>query len=230
MSVLISKLLLPSQLYPLLEAGIDYHLVQTNEIQPIPLFLTALSGYGVISSSNALISLEPYIHHLPEEMFIVGHKTAGMLKYMGCQSELHVFNSMSELVKDLVKKNPDEVHYFCGSIHRSELEMGLAKLNSYTLKWHYCYNTTKLFPVVHIQNLEAIMAFSPLSLENLTALNQFDFDIPIFCIGKSTAKKAAELGFLHIHISKSPVAEALVQLLIEYIHDTKRFISSNPQG
>ncbi|MBI1222348.1 MAG: hypothetical protein GC180_07060 [Bacteroidetes bacterium] len=227
MKVLLSKDLLPSQLEPLQKANIDYFIAPSSAITPLQLTQNEFIGYGVISSKNALSAMKEHIHRLPNHLFIVGESSAKAIAELGYQGSIEVFDSIRELLPVLLSHTPNTVHYFCGSIHRDELEKGIHSRPQFHLEMHTCYQTTPLFPELPKEHWAAVLAFSPRSLQNLLHQNNLNTETPLFCLGPSTAEEARQRGFQHIYISKKPKTELLIQLLIDCLHDTERFISSH---
>ncbi|HCS20997.1 MAG TPA: hypothetical protein DIW47_10640 [Bacteroidetes bacterium] len=215
MKVLITKKASPEFFALLSRAKVFLDFIEVLEIVPQKIRFAKLSGYGVISSANALNSIhKEQLNLLPERLYIVGQKAASRLREMGYTGSIRVFSRMDELCKELFLQETAAIHYFCGKEHRDVLP-GTAKTHpEFPFHSYFCYESRQLFPLLKRRDYDAICLFSPRAAKSLFKHNQFDPDQRFYCIGPITAEAVQGFGYINTHFLAQPEMAMMAQTLL----------------
>lgn len=216
MKILITKRSSPEFSALLSRAEILLDFKEVLEIIPLPVRYPELSGYGVISSANAIISIqENPISSLPEIMFCVGQKSASRLSELGYKGTIHVYSRISQLCKELFCQKPGSIHYFCGVSHRHDLSNAAKAHPEFILKTYFCYKSYQLFPKLSVTDYDAICIFSPRAAESLFERNQFSSDQKYYCIGPVTAETVQSYGYTNITYLNNPSLTEMARTILK---------------
>jgi uroporphyrinogen-III synthase len=71
---------------------------------------------------------------------------------------------------------------------------------------------------IQVKNLDALVVLSPSQLDTFLLMNQISPEIPVFCIGHTTAMAARNRGFQHIITAQEPSLNALMVAVFQYFN------------
>ncbi|WP_421773838.1 uroporphyrinogen-III synthase [Gracilimonas sp.] len=149
----------------------------------------------IFTSKKAVKAIKPAINDLkiPDHIFAVGSKTAGMLEELNLEvtipDEYNVV-ALAEKMKELELKN---VTHFCGNLKAGDLNKLLGEDVNLTSVEVY---RTKLAPhTLNISNYDGIVFMSPSAVESFSERNEVNGTAKVFCIGPTTEAAASEAGF-----------------------------------
>lgn len=167
---------------------------------------------GVKGFEENIDSLEPYLN---KNVFSISENTRTYLKSLGFTNIFSENNS--EDLANLILKNHhsgDYYIYFTTNDRRSMIERYL-KEKSLQLYIEIVYS--KEYNIQHIHEAyDAIMFYSPSQIKAFIEENVYVSNIPVFCIGKTTAIEAATIGFEQLYIASEPTTNHLIELIIKY--------------
>ncbi len=141
---------------------------------------------GSIRSLKDLLANDT-IKLIPKKTFTVGIKVTEMLHQMGIEVAAKSTNALS--LAQIIARNAElkAVDFFCGT-------QTLNDLPEYLKTKGISVNRTEVFDInmssekLSMENIDAIMFFSPSAVYSFFSANQPDLTTPIFCIGAATAE------------------------------------------
>jgi uroporphyrinogen-III synthase len=126
--------------------------------------------------------------------------TKSKLEEAGFTVAIHAKNAM-QLAELLISAKSEEVTFFCGDIHRTELPNRL-RASGITLTEVIVYRTG-LTPVKLNQVFDGILFFSPSGVKSFLISNDLA-DAVSFCIGETTASELPTSNKLKVVIASNP--------------------------
>jgi len=222
MTVLSTRMLTPSQRSALRLANIN--VVDYDAIA------IALKDFELPNTSDNLIftsknGAKAYLEKLKAtgkeqktqaQAFCVGEKTSSYLEENGIKV-LKMAQNASELANFIVKSNQKTSFLiFTGNRNRPELEKQLAE-NNIPFKALEVYET-QLVPRKFEQEFQGILFFSPSGVQSFTRENKFP-EVPVFCIGATTAREAQHY-FQHIVIADKTTVDGVIESVITNLSTT----------
>lgn len=200
----------------LLQAGLSF--VEYNAIS-IKLdkakTLPRQSENAIFTSKNAYRAIGDRVKI--HKAYCVGQKTAALLQSEGVPVIATAKNS-TDLGKRLLTDFPERhFEFFCGNKRRNELP---ELLTSNGIPWRefIVYRTSarqKTFEAA----FDGILFFSPSGVYSFIAANSIN-EIPVFCIGKTTAR-AAQTYFNKVIIANRPSIESTITQAAFYFKNKK---------
>lgn len=175
------------------------------------------SAYWVLTSVNGVNAIHSSIDLLPEPLgvFCVGPKTAQSLPPVSCEVSIpHEYNAEA-LIEHIQTSEAQPVLIFKGNLSDNRLEEGLKSLHIPT-RSIVVYKTTKKSIAIDPDEYNALSFLSPSAIDAFLSSNTLQPDLPVFCIGKTTAAKAEDCGFTNILIAEDSTFESLLQTIKNY--------------
>ena len=146
----------------------------------------------------------------PDLVFAVGEKTAEELKKYEIDPLIPEQYNVIELSKLIAKFEPPEIVHFCGNLKVESLSSLLASTPIDVVQIPV-YETILTSNPVHNIAFDAIVFMSPSAITSFFQKNTLTKEIPIFCIGKSTAQALHTWGFGHYHQPTTSTFDSLVE-------------------
>jgi uroporphyrinogen-III synthase len=115
-----------------------------------------------------------------------------------------------QILKD---KNITSVTFVCGNRRRDELTTKL-KAGGVTINEIVAYKT-ELTPLAITSPIDGVLFFSPSGVDSFLSKNSVELAVA-FCLGKTTAKHAQEMGFKTIRMADAHTPAALVKSVIDH--------------
>tara|TARA_B110000914_G_C15496544_1_gene463572 strand:+ start:933 stop:1610 length:678 start_codon:yes stop_codon:yes gene_type:complete len=144
--------------------------------------------------------------------YAIEGKTSKTAKEYGIQIKKTAY-SATNLAKEIKKNKETSVIHFTSKFRRKELYEALKK-EKIAIEPVLVYNKTNT--PSEIQDIDAMLFFSPSQIDSFFSKNNLNINKPVFCIGPSTAKHIKEKGYKNIIIAKVPSEKELIAILIEY--------------
>ena len=108
-----------------------------------------------------------------------------------------------------------QVHFFCGEQRLSHLKNALNK-SGVVVNEHILYSTFATpHKIENIEELDAILFFSPSGVESYLSSNSINTLTKCFCLGETTKKKLNEKGVTNVYIAEKPSEHLLVDFAIK---------------
>lgn len=173
--------------------------------------------FWAFTSKNGIRAVKPEFFRLPETegVFCVGPKTAELLADRACEVSFpQTFNS-DHLLRHIIESGADRVIHFRGNRSGDDLVTALRN-EGIEAKGIEVYQTLKVPEVVDMNTIKGLVFMSPSAIEVFSEANDPHDDIPVFCIGPTTAASAQEHGFTQIHVPEEASMEALVEMIRQY--------------
>lgn len=117
----------------------------------------------------------------------------------------------------ITAKEVREVTHICSNRRRDELPEKL-KSSGVTVFDVVAYQTD-LTPVKIESSYDAVVFFSPSTIDSFLLLNPF-VDVPCFCIGKTTESHARKANYTETFVPETSREETLIDLLIHHFSNT----------
>lgn len=198
------------ELIPMIKVEFRSSAEWLNEVPEEPCF-------WAFSSKNGVRAVKPEFFRLPETegVFCVGPKTAELLADRACEVSFpQTFNS-DHLIRHIVESGADRVIHFRGQLSGNDLVEGLQE-EGIEAKGIEVYKTLKVPEKVDMGGIKGLAFMSPSAIEVFLKANDPERDIPVFCIGPTTAASAEEHGFRNIRIAEEASIESLVEIISQY--------------
>lgn len=168
----------------------------------------------IVSSKNAI----PYLEELPlneHPLYVVGEKTANILKVKGFKVELWEDTS-AQLAQRLDEIPQDSFVYLCGNLRKEDIP-SIMKSSHHEYKEFVVYRT-ELTPHKIKKEYSAIVFLSPSAVKSYIQLNDFSENTLIFAIGNSTQKEIAKHTSMSVEVPSRPRMQELIQLIQKKIY------------
>lgn len=145
-------------------------------------------------------------------VFCVGSKTASLFKEKA-YNVVEIAKNASILAKKIVKNHKNESFlFYCGNKRRVELPNILLE-NQIDFSEQICYNTD-LIPKKFENNFDGILFFSPSAVQSFVIENNL-LELPVFCIGKTTATEVKK-HTQNVIVSEETTVENVISKAINY--------------
>jgi uroporphyrinogen-III synthase len=174
----------------------------------------------VFTSMNAADAVIEYLELkgiVPDwTIYSLGGITQTILKNYFVDSEIiaDAINS-TQLAKEIIEDEPEEVIFFCGNQRRDELP-NLLQSKNIKVNELVVYQTIET-PVKINKKYDGILFFSPSAARSFFSINKIDADTVLFAIGITTAVELRKLSTNKILIGEHPNKEQLAERAIEYL-------------
>jgi len=122
-----------------------------------------------------------------------------------------------ELASKLVQHKESRPIHFTTANNRMELHDTLLA-NDIQLERFNCYTVTA--DPITMPDHEAILFFSPSQVDAFLTVNELRADIPVFCIGTTTAAHCMHLGYTKVRHAPEPKESTLIQALFQHYEKT----------
>ena len=122
-------------------------------------------------------------------------------------------NAMQLAEKIIALNNDKHIVFFCGDKRRDELP-ALLKENNIEVEEVVLYKT-KFTPLIIDKIYDAILFFSPSTVESFFSINKINATTVLYAIGKTTAETIKQFSNNKIIESNAPSKERLLKLTIE---------------
>ncbi|MBO6585619.1 MAG: uroporphyrinogen-III synthase [Gracilimonas sp.] len=149
----------------------------------------------IFTSKKAVKAIKPAFKDLevPDHIFAVGSKTAGMLEELNLEVTIPDEYNVVALAKKMKELELKNVTHFCGNLKAGDLNKLLGEDVNLTSVEVY---RTKLAPhTLNISNYDGIVFMSPSAVESFSERNEINGTAKVFCIGPTTEAAATEVGF-----------------------------------
>ncbi len=191
----------------------DFITIRYNRIKPQSVKKTKENV--VFTSQNAVLSLLQSVSAIEldfKNIYCVGRRTKRLIeKKIG--KVAHVENTAEALASYLVKNLKEkQITFFCGNLSRTELPQILEN-NNIEVEKTTVYKTL-LTPKKILEKHKGILFFSPSAIESFL-LENAPLEIPVFCIGATTAKEAKK-HFSNVVTAKLPTVESVLNEVNSY--------------
>ena len=216
-TVLSTRLLSEDQKRALLDAQIDVEEYNAIAIELIDFSLPKGYNNYIFTSKNGVNS---YLQHLADNpankqteinCFCVGEKTKLFLEESGLKV-VKMSEYALELANFIAKKHKNECFLiFTGNRNRPDLTRILSMENIH-FKEVEVYQTS-LVPHQQNKKFQGILFFSPSGVESFTLKNDLG-NIPVFCIGETTAREARKYSE-HVILAEKPTVDSVIEMLIK---------------
>jgi len=175
-----------------------------------PLFITSVHAIKSILKFYSIIVLPKKI-----KCFCIGKKTSSLAIANGFEV-VGAAPTALQLAEVVLKSNIKSIIYPCGNIKNVELH------KFYSEKKIECREFViyeKQLLNISVPKFDAIMFFSPSQIDAFLLSNSLKADVPVFCIGKTTAKYFK--NHKSINICEISTQENMVQLVLNYYKKEK---------
>lgn len=191
----------------------DFITVRSNRLKPK--VVSKKIKNVVFTSKNAVKALLENFSVVEldfETIYCVGRRTKRIIeKRIG--KVANVENSAEKLANYLVENLKEkEVTFFSGDKRRDELPVILKK-NGISVTEVESYKTL-LSPKKIEEKVNAVLFFSPTGIESYLKENKSE-DIPVFCIGNTTANFAQKF-FKNVYVAKHQTVESVIESVNQY--------------
>ncbi|WP_196895992.1 uroporphyrinogen-III synthase [Aureivirga marina] len=171
----------------------------------------SLTDTLIFTSQNAVkavLQKKEEIHFETKNVFCVGEKTRALLQEQHIEVKAMFFGA-KELAEYLVEEvKPTEVTFFCGNLRRQELSKILEE-NEIKVNEVIVYET--ILEKIKLNTVfDAVLFFSPSAIKSYI-LAENKINIPVFCIGNTTAV-AATFYFDEIYVAEKPTVEEVIKI------------------
>ena len=178
--------------------------------------------YVVFTSSNAVDAVKKYLHTYINpfavhwKILCLSGKTKEAVEESAeiIGSIEDVAENAAALAERIIAKRIKEVVFFCGNKRRDELP-GLLKMAGIQVNEVVVYETTET-PTVVVDNIDAVLFFSPSTVQSFFSVNQLKKHTVCFAIGQTTADCLADFTNNRSVVSGSPSQEKMLALVQSY--------------
>lgn len=175
--------------------------------------LSVESSGWIFTSKRALNALNPYLRefHKNQAVLTVGQGCADWLSAKGIPVTA-CFPNAFELAAAMQSFQADSWNYFCGAIRRQEVR-NYCTSHGLVLFEEVVYDCRPLTLDLSRCHFSSIWAFSSETIKAFTSQTKSRYlDVPIYCIGPTTAATGQALDFKHIITSTSPDLSGMIRL------------------
>lgn len=232
--VLSTKKLKPSLLKKARENGIEIIEREFISIKPVWNeetfekvigFARAKNLYVAFTSANAVDVLNNYTTSgdtyrvIDWKIFCLSGKTKKALlsaRFL----EKHIVGeaeNATALAKKIIGRGVKKIVFFCGNRRRDELP-ALLKRAGITVHEVMVYETLETPTVVDVNDVAAVLFFSPSAVQSFFAANELKPETVCFVVGPTTANSLATFTGNKIIASIAPDAEMMTEEVIEYVN------------
>lgn len=191
----------------------DFLKISSNRI-PKTVLNTAIENV-IITSQNAvesIITSYPADELQFKNIYCVGRRTKRLIENR-IGKVAHSENYAKDLAAYLVENiKGNSVTHFCSDIRLDELSTSLGN-NNIEVNEIEAYKTV-LSPIEIDSTVEAVLFYSPSTVESYMQLNDADDKVAL-CIGDTTAAEAQK-HFKDVQISKTPTVDSVIDLAIAH--------------
>lgn len=170
----------------------------------------------IITSKNAVESLVTNYSAAElqfKNIYCVGRRTKKMIENR-IGKVLHTEKNAKKLAEYLVDFiEGTEVTYFCSDVRLDDLPTILSE-NNITVNEVEAY-ATKLDSINLPETVEAVLFYSPSTVQSYKQENTVSENTIAFCIGETTAKEASK-HFKDVRVAKVPTVESVIELVNEH--------------
>lgn len=175
--------------------------------------------HAVFTSVNSVIAVfekNNVSASLFQQVYCVGTKTKSALEKHGIQVT-GMGKDGATLAQILITQFDEiqEISWFCGNLKSNDLPSLMAQ-NGVMVAEYEVYQT-QLTPQEINQSLDAILFYSPSGILSFVQKNKA-LDIPVVCIGNTTATEALK-HFNKVYISNTTTVEAVLEKAKEVLSD-----------
>ena len=175
-----------------------------------PLFITSVHAIqSILKFYPTLVSAKKI------KCFCIEGKTSALAIANGFEV-IDSAPSALQLADVVWRSNIKSIIYPCGNIKNDELHKFYSE-QKIECKEYVVYK--KQFLSISIPKYDAVMFFSPSQIDAFLLSNNLKEDVPVFCIGKTTAKRLK--NHKSINICEISTQENMVQLAINYYKKEK---------
>lgn len=173
----------------------------------------------VFTSMNAVEAVAAVmLDHRPNwQIYCIGHTTRQLVEqYFPEDAIVGTANNAVALADKIIEDElADEVHFFCGNIHRPEL-VDMLFAAGILVTEVIVYET---IPQQHqlSREYDGVLFFSPSAVESFFTINKLSPSTVVFAIGQTTADAVRTHCSNKIIIASQPGKEALAQKAVEVL-------------
>ncbi|MDB5232223.1 MAG: uroporphyrinogen-III synthase [Chitinophagaceae bacterium] len=178
-------------------------------------------AYVVFTSANAVEALvlfpREYARTAKWKIFCLSGKTLQevAIKFVETQVMATAKNA-ADLADEIIKRNINEVIFFCGNRRRDDLPDKL-KNAGIVIREEVLYLTNEN-PERVTTPFDGILFYSPSGVESFFSVNQLYGNTRCFAIGKTTERALHEAGIENVILSDEPEVETVVNSAIHYFN------------
>ena len=178
--------------------------------------IEAKKEFVVFTSSNAVLAIKKYLNdyvnpfEINWKIFSLSGKTKEALEEHDSSlgTIIETAENSKELAEKIIGKKVNEVVFFCGNKRREELP-NILRQAGIGVQEVIVYETIET-PVVHADDFDAVLFFSPSAVQSFFSVNQLKKDVVCFAVGSTTAESIAEFTDNKIITSKSASQEMML--------------------
>lgn len=177
--------------------------------QPLVIFTSANS----VQQVTALLSKRPQW----QIACLEGATQQAVISFFGSEAIRYAAANATLLAEKLIAGKVQRVLFFCGNnrLHHlpdalNEAGIGLEELVVYE---------TQATPAPITGSYDAVLFFSPSAVDSFYSLNTLPVSTMLFAIGDTTAMRLRKYSDHNLFVSPEPTPEALIQLVLKYVHN-----------
>lgn len=178
---------------------------------------TTNPGYTYIFTSGKAVKYfveyhKNNLHEITNKCFAINGLTAQSLS----NTSMHIVDTAPDaatLAEKIIQHRHELMVHFTAMDHRMELYETLGKSN---IQCETCIVYNKKSVPREFEARDAVLFFSPSQVDAFLICNSRALNIPVFCIGYTTAKHVETKGFQNIITSQEPSQEALLEQVYQY--------------
>jgi uroporphyrinogen-III synthase len=193
--------------------GIDFLKIQPKSPDQFECKLLKNSSPLVFTSKyavQAVCDFTKQLSHLP--VWAIKGSTSAQLESAGLRVE-GVAKDAYHLAQLIIQSGVQSVLHCTTHNRRVELKNAL-ELSGVNYKYLEVYN--KMANPKKIENYEGLVFFSPSQVDSFLALNELYAEIPVFCIGKTTANHLKALHYKNVIVAEESSEQNLLQTLLNF--------------
>ena len=151
----------------------------------------------------------------PKKTFTVGIKTTEMLEELGVDVAARSNNALS--LAQVIARNPDikAIDFFCGNLTLNDLPEYLV---SKGIKVHRSevFDITMTAKAMAVEKVNALIFCTPSAVYSFFSLNKPSVELPVFCIGETTAEAVHYRCDNPKIIADEPTLDSLISKVVEF--------------
>ncbi len=180
-----------------------------SDINPESAFVFT-SQHAFIALTKSRIALEELFNR--RRIYAISGATKNIIDKGGFEVSHSAINS--EKLANIITENKEKsLIYFTTEVRTGTLESNLDNAQTdVEIKLVY----KKENNIKQENECDALILFSPSQLKSFLVNNNIKKDVPIFCIGNTTAKYATSIGLKNVHAAAIPTESSLIDVLINY--------------
>lgn len=187
-----------------------------------------LKSDWIFTSTNGVKALEEMINNglqvRPEvQLFAVGAKTQEALEDLGLEAKIPFQQDGAHLAELIIEEGKsNSVIYFHGNLSRDAMTDALLEANIEVIEAEV-YKTTINPVVLPVEEVEAILFYSPSAVEGFKRGQGFEQELPhLFAIGPTTAEALGQETDQVVHAADKPDTKYLLQAVATHLFEQKQ--------